>query len=255
MTEILSWIRLEGPFLIGHRGSPHTARENTLPSFEAALEAGCDGVELDVRMTADGELVVHHDDTLAGPGGKLSIEATKWSGIEGRSFGGGGEPYAVHLLDEVLDSLRGRCLINVELKPDGQGRLDRLVPAAARILDRVRPRESLLVSSFDPDILAALAGEDQSLSLAWLFSSSRDFSRLEDLEVVDRLTALHPRHDLVDQKLVRRARERGLMLGTWTVDEEEEARRLLELGVGWIVTNRPEITGACFRGESPGDRT
>src|SRR3990172_3063349 len=113
MSDILSWIRLTGPFLIGHRGFPRVARENTIPSFEAALEAGCDGVELDVRMTQDGVLVVHHDSVAQGPGRYLEIEHTLWDALRAARFEADGEEYSVTRLGAGRRALSGRCLINV----------------------------------------------------------------------------------------------------------------------------------------------
>jgi glycerophosphoryl diester phosphodiesterase len=129
----------------------------------------------------------------------------------------------------------------VELKaPAVRPRLPELLDAVAPLLDGVRPRESLLVSSFDPDLLGGLHRRDRSLLLGFLFSSIRDLNHLEEFDAVDFLTALHPRHDLVDPKLVRRARERNLAVTAWTVDDPAKALRLVELGVHAVITNRPD---------------
>lgn len=250
MSDVLSWIRLPGPFLIGHRGFPARARENTLPGFEAALEAGCDGVELDVRMTRDGVLVVHHDDTATGPEGPVRLDAVDWSRLEGERFSSPSGTYAVEPLDRVLQGLSGRCLVNVEIKPPTDATRVRLAEAAAPALDAVRPRESLLVSSFDPLLLGHLHRVDRSLSLGFLFASLADLNALEDQDVVEFLGALHPRHDLVDAKLMKRARERRLAVHAWTVDDPGEAARLVDLGAASIITNRPDrIAEALDRGK------
>jgi len=252
MSDVLSWIRLPGPFLIGHRGFPEAARENTLPSFEAALEAGCDGVELDVRLTLDGVPVVHHDAELPGPEGPLVIEEESWLRLsEGRGAGRPGD-YPLHRLDDVLAALSGRCLVNVEVKPVAPARLASAVRAVDAELDRVRPRESVLVSSFDPEVLAGLRHLDRGLLLGYLAASDRALGRLEDLEVVETLAALHPRHDLVAPNLMKRAAERGLAVHAWTVDDPAEAGRLLDLGVTSIITNRPpRVADAMFPAGGP----
>ena len=240
MSDVLSWIRLSGPFMIGHRGFPTAARENTLPSFEAALEASCDGVELDVRLTEDGVAVVHHDETVEGDEGQEKIAELPWKRIEGRTFLSGQRSYPIHRLDQVLETLSGRGLINVEVKPPVDEHHDRTAAVVIDCVDRVRPRESLLISSFDPAMLNAIRTRDRGLLLGFLFSSNRDFNHLEQDEAVDVLSAIHPRHDLVDAKLVKRAGERGLNVHTWTVDDPAEATRLLDLGVTSVITNRPD---------------
>ena len=96
------------------------ARENTVPSFEAALEAGCDGIELDVRMTQDGELVVHHDATALSDTGSITIEQSDWSHLKPLRFKGTDGQYGIPHLDTVLRALSGRGLLNIEIKPAGK---------------------------------------------------------------------------------------------------------------------------------------
>jgi glycerophosphoryl diester phosphodiesterase len=249
MSDVLSWIRLPGLLVIGHRGFPEAARENTLASFEAALEAGSDGVELDVHVTRDGVPVVHHDAAAATAGGALEIAAEPWSVLEAARFLGPEGTYPLERLDAVLDSLSGRTLVNVELKaPSVRARLPLYLDAVVPVLDRIRPRESLLVSSFDAELLGSLYRRDRSLALGFLFSAVRDLNHLEEFDVVETLTTLNPRHDLVDPKLMRRARERSLAVSAWTVDDPEKARKLAEMGVHAVITNRPDRVSAGLLG-------
>lgn len=242
MSDVLSWLRSPGPFLIGHRGVPGAARENTPPSFEAALEAGCDGVELDVHLTRDRVPVVHHDATAVAGGERITLADIDWADLQRLGFDAGGENYRVYGLDQVLAGLAGRTLLNVELKPPGAGRHLAAAEALAAALSAVRPRESVLVSSFDPDALAVVRRVDKSLALGWLFSGANDLGQLENLEVADHLFALHPHHALVEDRLMRRARERGLMVNAWTVDTPEETARVAGLGAHAVITNRPDLT-------------
>ena len=242
MSDVLSWIRLTGPFLIGHRGFPMAARENTVPSFEAALEAGCDGVELDVRMTQDGALVVHHDETAQSDSGVMAIETSDWLRLKEARFRSTDGEYGIPRLDTVLRAISGRGLINMEVKPAGK-RAERVAELVCAAADKVRPRESLLVSSFDLDVLAAILRREKGILLGYLFSSAEALNHLEDSEVVDTLAALHPRHDLVDETFMKRARERGFDVHTWTVDDADTARKLVRIGVTSVITNRPDICG------------
>jgi glycerophosphoryl diester phosphodiesterase len=247
MSDVLSWIRQTTPLLIGHRGFPEAAQENTSPSFEAALEAGCDGVELDVRLTRDGVPVIHHDGAVPTGEGSLVLGEVTWAELRSTPFQGKLGPYSIPSLEEVILTLSGRGLINVEIKPPGPGRRDEVAAAVIRAIDRVRPRESTLVSSFDPDTLSAVHQLDRGCFLGFLFSSMRDLNHLEESEVADRLTALHPRHDLVDARLMKRAKERSLGVHAWTVDDPAEASRLVELGVNSVITNHPDrIEEALF---------
>ena len=241
MSDILSWIRVEGPFLIAHRGFARDARENTPLAFEAALEAGADGVELDVRITADGVPVVHHDSSATTEtGGEVSLETASWEEVSGTAFSEGGHRYRVPRLDRVLEDLTGRCLVNVEVKPVDRSRRNAAVAEVYRVAERVRPRESLLISSFDPALLEGFWRMDRALLLGYLFSDLDAFNHLDEHAVVDGLTALLPRHDLVDGKFMRRAAERGLQVHAWTADDPGEIARLVELGVTGVITNRAD---------------
>ncbi len=252
MTDILSWIRLDGPFLIGHRGYPAVARENTGLSFEAALEAGCDGVELDVRMTRDLELIVHHDPTANGELGPVHLEMMNAAEVLGGRWNAENtEPYRVERLETVLENLAGRCLINVEVKPPGEGRHEALAGKLDAALDTVKPRESVLVSSFDAEMLRAIRRASKETALAFLFAEMKDLNRLEDDELIDALTAIHPVDGLVDKKLMKRAEERGLMVTAWTIDDPWRAEALVRMGVTGVVTNAPEEVGVAVWSEVP----
>jgi len=243
MSDVLSWIRLPGPFLIGHRGYARSAPENTLAAFEAALEAGCDGVELDVRLTADGVPVVHHDAEVRPEEGETPVDLAALGAeklAERRWRDRSGRIYSVPTLAEVLAMLARRALVNVEVKPVPEGLHEPTAAAVLAVLETARPRESILVSSFDPGILKALRAKDASLALGFLFSSLAELNRLEQEEVMDALGALHPRHDLVNRTLMKRAEERGLAVHTWTVNERREADRVLDLGVASIISDVPE---------------
>lgn len=252
MTDVLSWIRLPGPFLIGHRGFPGAARENTPSSFEAALEHGCDGIELDVRFTRDLVPVVHHDERAATTDGEIAIAALDGGVLEPLTFLAPEGPYRISTLREVLGSLSGRCLINVEVKPVLAERREAAAERTLAEIRRIRPRESVLVSSFDADFLESLHRLDRSVALAYLFDRLPAFNHLEQGTAIDCMTAIHPRHDLIDAKLIKRAGERNLMVMAWTVDDPAEAERLVAMGVAGIVTNRPDREFVLFPAGDPG---
>ena len=118
--------RLEGgaPFVIAHRGYSGRAPENTLPAFEAAIEAGAPALELDVRLTKDRVPIVFHDATLdRTTNGSGRIDAHDWEEVSkldaGAWFGPAFAGARVPLLETALAMLADRVLINIELKPDG----------------------------------------------------------------------------------------------------------------------------------------
>lgn len=213
---------MKKPLLLGHRGAPRRARENTLESLRLALEAGLSGVELDVQTTREGRLVVRHDlTTPKGPVFALSLE-------ELRAL----EPW-VPTLEEVLELFQDypEAVLNAELKsipgfPSGARALaEALKPLASRVL----------ISSFDPVAPYLLGG--YGLPRALLFAE-------EDLGPLARalgLEGVHPHKALVDEESLARWKEAGFFVIPWTVNETEEAKKLLSLGVDGLIGDLPEV--------------
>ncbi|MEZ0347282.1 MAG: glycerophosphodiester phosphodiesterase [Thermus sp.] len=210
------------PLRLGHRGAPLRAKENTLESFRLALEAGLDGVELDVWPTKDGAFAVRHDaETPLGPVFHLPFAELKAL-----------EPETPRL-EEVLELKEAfpKALLNVELK-GFPGLSEEAAPRLARLL---RGQEGVWVSSFDPLALLALRKAAPGLPLGFLMA--KDHSALLPCLGVE---AVHPHHALVTEAALEGWRRRGLFVVAWTVNDPSEARRLLALGVDGLIGDRPE---------------
>lgn len=142
------------------RGAKRIAPENTLPAFAAALEMGVDGIELDVHLSRDGRLVVIHDETLDattnGHGPVSALTAAELAALDaGSHFDPAFAPVGVPTLDEVMDLVDDRCVVNIEVKT-----ADPLGGAAVEpLLDFLRMRQlfdQVIVSSFNPVSLIRL---------------------------------------------------------------------------------------------------
>ncbi len=241
-----------GPWVIGHRGAAGAATENTLEAFTEAERQGADGVEFDVRPCRGGGLVVLHDADLARVSGGRDRRAA--GDLEARAFAAlplaGGE--RAPLADEAVDwALARGLLVNVELKGDADRRAGRLraarlraasVLALARTLARFGYSRALLVSSFDPALLAGLRALAPRAQVGLLFQGRRapwalgpPFAR-----------ALHPERSLVTPARVAAAARRGALVCAWTVNEAAEARRLAAAGVDALITDRPADVRAAL---------
>ena len=214
------------PLLLGHRGALHLARENTLESYALALEAGLDGVELDIQRTRDGVLVVHHD--FAVPEGY--IHALSYEELHAVA------PY-VPRFDAVLRFFEDRpgALINVELKSI-PGYEDGRVEALAEMLERWQGRARVWVSSFDPVALYRFKELAPHIPIGFLFfgHDASDFARWMGL------AAVHPHHLLVTRDRVMRWHDEGFLVGTWPVNDPEELRRVIDDGVDVVMGDYPE---------------
>ena len=204
------------PLRIAHRGMPRLARENTLSSFQLALDAGADGIELDVHTTADGVVVVHHDPTLpAGP----AISDLTYSALREAA------PDAPTLRD-VCDLVGGRAELFVEIKGVG------IEHVVAALLGQYLG--ACAIHSFDHAAIRRLHDSGTALRLGVLYEGNED-----GLAIMDRCGAmdLWPHFPLVSQGLVTNVHARGGRIIPWTVNAAATAARLEELGVDGICTD------------------
>jgi glycerophosphoryl diester phosphodiesterase len=195
-------------------------------SFARALRLGATGLEFDVRRCGDGRLVVIHDETLERTtNGEGRVDELSYEELR-RFDAGSGE--VIPLLSDVLDGFGSRCILNVELKDAGIARDVRSL-VSEKDLNR-----NVIVSAFDWNELEPLSGKVPIALLsskpANLIPAARDLSA----------AAVHPRYDIVTTSLLSAAREAGLKVHVWTVNEPSEIAFFRELGVDGIFTDFPE---------------
>jgi glycerophosphoryl diester phosphodiesterase len=217
------------PLVIAHRGASTAAPENSLAALRAAGPSGADGVELDVRATADGALVLHHDPAI---GGGEAIARLPLRAVRAHRLGNG-EP--VPTLEEALAMMDGALQVFVELKDLGPEHDQSLLDALAR---GPHP-ERYAIHSFDHRIVRRVGERRPALSRGVLSASYplRPLVPLEDAGA----TTLWQEHPLVDRALVELLHGSGRRLIVWTVDQEDDIRRFAALGVDGITTNRPDV--------------
>ena len=209
------------PLRIAHRGMPRRERENTLPSFAAALWAGADGIELDVHATADGVVVVHHDAQLEGG---VSIAGAPWRQVRHAADAAGIE---IPTLSSVCELVGERAELFVEIK--GAEIEDHVIAVL-----RAHGGPSA-IHSFDHRAIARLARIDQSLRLGLLFED-----RVPDVAA---MLAEHgardawPHYSLVDRPLLEGVHGAGGRVIAWTVNERRDIARLTALGVDGLCTD------------------
>jgi glycerophosphoryl diester phosphodiesterase len=206
---------------IGHRGAPHEFPENSLPSFERALALGADAIELDVHVSSDGVVIVHHDPDLHldGPGAraKRAIRAMPWSSLSRVELARG---VFIPSLEQVLDLVGSRATVYVELKGEAveERALEVIGASSARCA----------VHSFDHDVVARVARLAPALRRGILFDDHpRDVvASMRAASALD----VWPNWKLIDQSLVRRVHDAGGRVIAWTVNTTEAARDLARLG-------------------------
>ncbi len=238
--------------VLGHRGASAEAPENTLAAFRLALAQGAEGVELDVRLCATGEVVVVHDEDLGRVGGTpLRVADSPLADLRAVDVGAfKGELYRgerIPLLSEVLEALP-EALVNVELKGRG-GRGLSLARAAAEVIRRAGADGRVVVSSFDWRLLAAFRLAAPQVAAGLLLEESPAWRLYTPLAIrALRPAAIHPELALATDERVRRWAARGLAVIVWTVDEPSDAVRLARAGAAGLITNAPARVRAALGG-------
>jgi glycerophosphoryl diester phosphodiesterase len=214
----------------GHRGSPDPGSgilENTIDAFLRAARLGADGVELDVRLTRDGALAVHHDPVIRDVGPVADLDVCQL-------------PAYVPLLDAAIDACTG-LTVNVEIKnlPNEQGfdPGERLALAVGALVAERGTPENILVSSFWPPSLDAAISCDPDIRTGLLAPAWLGAEEALELAIEHGLGALHPQVSLLSPELVMAAHQAGLTVAAWTVNEVSALRSALDWGVDTVITD------------------
>lgn len=236
------------PLIIAHRGARDVAPENTLAAFQAALDAGADGIELDVSRCASGEIVVMHDDTVdRTTDGHGRVADLGWAELQrldaGSSFAPEFAGEGVPLLEQVLAGFADKLMINIEIKAVARGiwRGDGIEREIAAKVAKYHARH-ILVSSFNPLALGRMGRVAPELPCALLYAPNMPvwLSRAWSRHWL-KLAALHPEHSMVDAEMLTRAQTQGYQVNAWTVNDPDEMGRLIKLGVDGLITDHPEL--------------
>ncbi|CAM3990738.1 glycerophosphodiester phosphodiesterase family protein [Flavobacterium antarcticum] len=217
---------------IGHRGAKGFEPENTLISFQTALDLNADGVEFDVHVCKSGELIVIHDFTVdrttngTGAVSDLTLSELKKLRINGS--------IEIPTLEEVLLLFNKKHFLNIELKGTHTAKL---------VCDCIEKNvqedgfaySNFIVSSFQRDELESVANYNAKIPLGILTQASVE-QALEWAEEFS-ATAIHPHFSLLTTENVALALQKGYQIYTWTVNEFEDIQRVKEFGINGIITD------------------
>jgi glycerophosphoryl diester phosphodiesterase len=225
-----------GPLILGHRGAPRRARENTVEAFVLAREEGADGVELDVHHSADGVLVVHHDAGVEGFG----VLAERPFSETRSAF-----PW-MPTLAEVLDATAG-LLVNIEIKNSPKDAdfdpAEGVAQAVVALLAGREWRDDVIVSSFHLPAIDRVHALAPSIPTGYLTAMSPSAIDALGIAVTHGHRAIHPFFGVLADRgvvtVMEEAHTLGIAVNTWTVNDLDEVARLAAAGVDAIITDVP----------------
>jgi glycerophosphoryl diester phosphodiesterase len=252
----MAWIRRDRPLVFGHRGGSRLAPENTLAAFDRGVAEGVDGLELDVRLSRDGEVMVCHDArldrTCDATGAIADLMASELARVDaGYRFspGDGTRPFrgcglAVPVFREVLARYPQLPFI-VEMKDNTPA----MARATVEVIREAGALDRVCLGSFYLGVLR----HARRLAPATTTSGARDevlfavlasrvgwlplFRRYQALQVPEQRESTR----IVSKRFVRAAHRAGVPVQVWIVDRAEDIRRLLEWGVDAVITDRPDV--------------
>lgn len=203
------------PLLLGHRGlrRDRSVPENTLAAFDLALAEGCDGFELDVRLSHDGHAVICHDPkTRRGEIASCSAHSLR-----------------LPLLQEILQRYRRSAFLDIELKVAG------LEAITAALLRRYPPARGFVVSSFLPECLLTLGKLDSSIPLGLICENEDQLKRWPKLP----MKYVMPHHKLVRPALIEKIKSAEKKIVVWAVNHAAEMKRFSRWGVNGLISDNP----------------
>ena len=232
---LYSCIKKRRPLIIGHRGAKGHVAENTIPSVKHAIDLGANGVEIDVFRCKSGEIVVFHDNNLSKLLGvnlcieELDLKTIKSFRIENKYF--------IPTLEEILSLQLGDLILNIELK--GKGTAIPTIEILKEYFKKNLLKETnILVSSFEWDELVVLRSKSQKIPIGVLI----DGNPLLALKIARKVKAMsiHSDYKFLNKKNVDLINAEGYKLFPYTVNKEDEMKKLISIGVDGIITDYPD---------------
>lgn len=232
---------MKQPLIFAHRGVKGTHPENTMIAFREAERVGAHGIELDVHLSKDGEVVIIHDETVdrTTNGSGLVCEHTLQELKQlDASFGSSFVGETIPTLREVLEWMQDNMLLlNIELKND----VIRYIELEQKVIDLVREyrmEKRVVLSSFNHHSVAILEALAPDIERAILYHYPIAEPTAE--AKIRKASGLHPNFELLTKEFVQKAQEEGYVLRPYTINEPEDLTRMIEYGVDVIITDWPE---------------
>ncbi len=239
--------QFDQPFAIAHRGGALENPENTLAAFKDSISIGYKVIETDLRVTRDGVLVIHHDETLQRSADLPDrISGRNWQELSTINVFGN---HRILTLDELVDSIPNDIVLNIDPKD-----YEVVEPLARFLESRPEMQSRICLGSFStdrlmrireklPKIAMSLGGREIALTVIRsrfnrVASSVRDkFPNQIAIQVPVRAYGI----EIVRPQFVKFVHELGMQVHVWVVDEPAEMHRLYDMGVDAIMTDRPRI--------------
>ncbi|MBD3407791.1 MAG: glycerophosphodiester phosphodiesterase [Candidatus Lokiarchaeota archaeon] len=251
--------KTDRPLIMGHRGDPKAAPENTLEAIKAAVDIGVDYIETDIRLTGDGQIVLFHDDTMERLTGEadvllnysledlLGFDMGEHYTLDGETFPFKGQGYKIATLEKALTTFP-KTKFNLDIKDE----IDEFPQMLIDLLTRLGAKKRVIVGSFHTKQIERMRGLASDIKTA---ASPREVKRfvLGMVAHMERFLPKNPRYfalqvpkdsgriEVVTQRFVDAAHERNIAVHVWTINDEETMGELIDMDVDGIFTDEPKL--------------
>ena len=236
------------PLILAHRGANKVAPQNTVPAFKKAVEFNADGIETDVHLSKDGEIVICHnytvDETSNGKGlvGELTLAELRqldFGSYFNKDFAG----VTLPTLQELLDVVKEMNLINIEIKPPKTD--NDLVKKVIEEIHKYKIENNTIISCFNPECLRQAKAIDKDIKTALLYENDDLGKEIMNFGVADyckelNVNAAHPHRNLIKREEITALHNYGMAVNPWTVNLEEDILRLTEWGCDALISDVPD---------------
>lgn len=241
LLSLTSQLLIAQPAVIAHRGSSFSAPENTVAAAQLAWQQQADAVELDIYLTSDSRVMVMHDGNTKRTTGQ-SYKISETSAEVLRTLDAGSwksdqyKEEKIPFLEEMIATVpKGKKMV-IEIKCGQE-----VFPALEKIVKKCGKKKQLVFIAFDWATIVKAKQIFPKNNCYWLSSSAAAVQEKIGEAVTNKLDGLNLNNKIVDEAIVKKAKEAGLEMLSWTVDDPAEAKRLVQLGVTGITTNRPDL--------------
>ncbi len=236
------WKQPHPTWIVGHRGAPRRARENTIASFDFAESFGADAIELDVRLTRDGEAVVFHDEDVVLGTQRLPVRTFTWRELEKLVIPSELGEYRIPRLEQVLHRYGTALRYIVEVKTSPGMPMGTMARRVAKLASVFGVTDRCLVGSFDAEFVKRMHESFPGIATSYIFDHGVALPVPgQPAPLFPPVDAIAPRKDLITPTLLAQAATANLSVHPWTIDEAGDIRRLLVAGVASITTNAPDV--------------
>ena len=215
------------PIIMGHRGSPTLITENTIPSFKKAIDQGVEGLEFDIRLSKDKQIVIFHDATLKRLSDRKEavseLSLTELQSVKLHKQEGQVEDVYIPSLKDIVHLLHEVKVVNIEIKSEGLFRGHDILKPLIKFLNKYLIDNKCIVSSFNPLILMRLRLQRPETAIGFLYNRNRIFHGWDNLIWILRVQPenLHIHHSLLDSWFVRWARNKGMKINSYTINDKK----------------------------------